>query len=647
MLDFFRNHQRLMMFLLLLIVLPGLAFVGVQGFRDFFDDSANVASVDGRKITRAEFDSAYRQQIDQALQALGARYDAKVIDTPERRQQLLDGMIEQRALADEVRRLHLTASDAAVREALLSNPIVAAMRKPDGSIDAERYTQLLAMQGMTPDQYQESIRYQLTQQQLPSNLIDSAFTPKSVARSLTDLAQQQREIQALVLKPADYAAKVEPTDAQISAYYDAHKQAFATPETATIQYLVFTPATAAASATPPTEADIRKYYDDNTARYRTEAQVRVSHIFIAAARGASAADKAAARAKADRLLADVKAHPDQFAQIAEKNSQDAPSAAKGGDLGYITRGSTAGGAAFDDAAFALKPGEISKVVESDLGFHILKATDVKPAIVKPFDEVKESIAAELKQQYAAKAFSDNSEGFSSSVYEKAKSLQPTADKYKLTLQTATVTPQPNPALPPDSPLNNAKFLAAVFAPDSVKNGNNTQAIDVGNNTLIAAHVMSDKPAAVPPLDTIKDAVRQKLIADESAKLAKQDGMARLAALQKSKATTGFLPAEKISRTQTLGLPPDAVAAIYKVDPKSLPAYVGVDLGANGGYAIFRVNAIVAPAPADPQQLAAAQQQIAQVYAQSESEAFMKALRARAKVKLYGSVADGSRNGDDN
>lgn len=646
MLDFFRNHQRLMMFLLLLIVLPGLGFVGVQGFRDFFDDSANVASVDGHKITRAEFDGAYRQQIDQARQALGANFDAKQFDTPERRQQLLDGIIEQRALTDEVRRLHLTASDNAVREALMSNPIIASLRKPDGSIDAERYTQLLAMQGMTPDQYQESVRYQLSQSQLPNNLINSAFTPRSVAQRLTDLAQQQREIQAMVLKPADYAAKVQPTDAQLSAYYDAHKQAFATPETASIQYLVFTPAAAAANA-QPSDADLHKFYEDNTARFRTEAQVRVSHIFIAAARNASASDKAAAKAKAEQLLAEVTAHPDQFAQIAEKNSQDAPSAAKGGDLGYVTRGSTAGGPAFDDAAFALKPGELSKVVESDLGYHILKATDVKPAVVKPFDEVKNSIATELKQQFAAKAFSDNSEGFSSLVYEKAKSLQPAADKYKLTIQTATVTPQPNPALPPDSPLNNPKFLAAVFAADSVKNGNNTQAIDVGNSTLIAARVTADKPAAVPALDAIKDVVRQKYIADESAKLAKQDGAAKLAALQKSKSTDGFLPAEKVSRTQTLGLSPEAIAAIYKADAKSLPAYVGVDLGANGGYAIFRVNAIVPPAPVDPQQLTAAQQQLAQVYAQSESEAYMKALRDRSKVKIYGSLGDSSSHSDDN
>ncbi|AIP63708.1 SurA N-terminal domain-containing protein [Burkholderia thailandensis] len=642
MLDFFRNHQRLMMFFLLLIVLPGLGIVGIQGFRGFFDESANVAAVNGHKITRAEFDGMLRQQVDQARQMLGAQFDAKAFDTPQRRQQLLDGLIQQRALADETQRLHLTASDGAVRQTLLSDPVVASLKKADGSFDAERYTQMLAMQGMTPDQYQERVRYNLALQQIPASIVSSAFTPKSVARRLTELAEQQREVQQMMLKSADYATKVQPTDAQISAYYDAHKQAFATREAATIQYLVYSQAAAAAAA-QPSDIDVKKYYDDNIARYRTDAQVRVSHIFIAAAKDASAADKAAAKAKAEQLLAEVKAHPDQFAQIAEKNSQDAPSAAKGGDLGFITRGSTAGGAAFDDAAFALKKGEISGVVQGDFGFHILKATDLKPAVVKPLAEVKDSIVADLKQQFAAKAFADNAEGFTSTVYEKAKSLQPAADKYTLTIQTATVSPQPNPALPPDSPLNNAKFLAAVFAADAVKNGNNTQAIDVGNNTLIAARVTSYQPSTVPALDAIKDQVRAKVVADEAARLAKQDGEAKLAELRKSKSTAGFAAADKISRTQAHGLPPAAVSAIYKVDPKTLPAYVGVDLG-NDGYAIFRVNSVVAAAPADDQRLAAAQQQLAQVYAQSETEAYLASLRARSKVKLYGSTAGGAQDG---
>ncbi|MCA3825041.1 MAG: SurA N-terminal domain-containing protein, partial [Burkholderia sp.] len=585
MLDFFRNHQRLMMALLLLIVLPGLGFVGIQGFRGFFDDSANVAAVNGHKITRVEFDGAFRQQIDQARQALGGQFDVKMFDTPEHRKQVLDGLIQQRVLADETQRLHLTASDNAVRDALMSDPMIASLKKPDGSIDVERYAQLLSFQGMTPEQYQERVRYSLSLQQIPASIVSSAFTPKSLAQRLSELAAQQREVQALVLKTSDFAAKVQPTDAQLNAYYDAHKQSFATPETATIQYLVYSPAAAAASA-QPTDADIKKFYDDNPTHFRTEAQVRVSHIFIAAPGSASAADKTAAKTKAEQLLADVKAHPDQFAQIAQKNSQDAPSAAKGGDLGFITRGSTAGGKAFDDAAFALKQGDVSGVVQSDLGFHILKATEVKPAVVKPFAEVKDEIAASLKQQYASKAFTDNAEGFTSTVYEKAKTLQPAADKYKLTLQTATVMPTPNPQQPPTSPLNNPKFLAAVFASDSVKSQNNTQAIDVGNNTLISARVTDYKPAAVPALDAIKDVVRQKVVAEQAAELAKKDGVAKLAELLKSKSADGFSAAQKVSRTQSQGLTPAALSAVYKVDAKTLPAYVGVDLGADG-YAIYR------------------------------------------------------------
>ena len=641
MLDFFRNHQRLMMALLLLIVLPGLGFVGIQGFRGFFDDSANAAAVNGHKITRVEFDGAFRQQIDQARQALGGQFDIKMFDTPEHRKQVLDGLIQQRVLADETQRLHLTASDNAVRDALMSDPMIASLKKPDGSIDVERYAQLLSFQGMTPEQYQERVRYSLALQQIPASIVSSAFTPKSLAQRLSELAAQQRDVQALVLKTSDYASKVQPTDAQLAAYYDAHKQGFATPETATIQYLVYSPAAAAASA-QPTDADIKKFYDDNPTHFRTEAQVRVSHIFIAAASSASAADKAAAKAKAEQLLADVKAHPDQFAQIAQKSSQDAPSAAKGGDLGFITRGSTAGGKAFDDAAFALKQGDVSGVVQSDLGFHVLKATEVKPAAVKPFAEVKDRIAIDLKQQYASKAFTDNAEGFTSTVYEKAKTLQPAADKYKLTIQTATVMPTPNPQLPPTSPLNNPKFLAAVFASDSVKSRNNTQAIDVGNNTLISARVTDYKPAAVPALDTIKDAVRQKVVAEQATELAKKDGAAKLAELQKSKSTDGFTPVQKVSRMQSQGLTPAALSAVYKVDAKTLPAYVGVDLGADG-YAIYRVNAVIPGTAVDPQQLAAAQQQMAQVEAQSEGEAYLAALRDRSKVKLYGTTPSQSQD----
>ncbi|MDH6147798.1 MULTISPECIES: SurA N-terminal domain-containing protein [Paraburkholderia] len=643
MLDFFRNHQRLMMFMLILVILPGLGFVGIQGFRGFFDESANVASVNGHKITRVEYDNAMRQQIDRGRQMLGAKFDMKSFDTPERRRQMLDGMIEQRVLADETQRLHLSASDEAVRRALLSDPVISSLKNPDGSIDLDRYKQLLAMQGMTPDQYDERVRYNLAMQQLPESIEASAFTSKTLAQHLTELAQQQREVQGIAFHPHDYAAKIQPTDAQLQAYYDAHRNDFATPATATIQYLMMSPATLSASV-QPSDADLKKYYDDNIAHFRTEGEVRASHILIAAPKDASAADKAKAKQKAEELLAQLKAHPDQFAQIAQQNSQDPGSASKGGDLGYFGRGMIAGGQAFDDAVFALKKDEISGIVQTDFGFHIIKVTDVKPAVTKSFDEVKDQIARELKTQLASKAFTDSSEGFTSLVYEKAKSLQPAADKFKLQIQTATVTPQPDPKLPPDSPLNNPKFLAAVFANDAVSAHNNTQAIDVGNNTLIAARVTDYKPAAVPAFDAVKDAVRQKVIAVQANEAAHKDGVAKLAEFEKSKATAGFSSPLKVSRNDAQGVPPAALSAIYKVDAQKLPAYVGVDLG-DDGYAIYRVNQIVQPAATDAQHLAVAQQQIAQVDAQSQAEAYLKALRERSKVKFYGTLDSAAQPAD--
>ena len=635
MLDFFRNHQRLMMLILVLVVVPGLGVLGIQGFRGFFDESANVASVNGHKITRAEFDGAMRQQLDQARQYLGAQFDAKALDTPARRQDLLDNLIQQRALSDEAQREYLTASDDAVRRALLADPVVSSLRKPDGSIDIERYKQLLAMQGMTPEQYDERVRYGLAMDQIPQSIEATAFTPKSLAERIAQLAEAQRTVQGLVLHASDYASKVQPTDAELTAYYNSHSADFATPATATIDYLVLSSATLAALATP-SDADAKKYYDDNIAHYTTPREVRVSQILIASPQSASPADDAKAKAKAEAVLADVKAHPDQFAQIAQKESQDPASAARGGDLGWSTNGVLTGEKAFDAAAMALNKDEVSAVVRSSYGYHVIKATDVKPAATKPFADVKDAILKDLKTQLATKAYSDDADGFTSTVYEQAKSLKPAADKYKLTIQTATVTPKPNPALPPNSPLNNPKFLAAVFANDSVQNHNNTQAIDVGNSTLIAAHVTDYKPAATPPLASIKDAVRAKYVAEQAAELARKDGEAKLAELQKSKSTAGFGPEQKVSRTDAQSVSPLALSAIFKADDSKLPAYVGVDLG-NDGYAIYRVNAVVAGAPIDAARLAAAQRELAQVDAQTELEGYVASLRQRSKVKLYGSL----------
>lgn len=630
MLDFFRNHKRLMMFLLVLVIVPGLGFVGIQGFRNFFDESANVASVNGHKITRVEYDGALREQLDRARQVLGASFDAKAVDTPEMRRAILDGIVQQRVLADETQSKHLTASDEAVVRAEQSIPAIAALRKPDGSYDVDQYKQLLAMQGMTPAQFDERVRYQLASRQLPDGIQSTAFASKALAQQLTNLSEQTREVQGLALHAADYVSKVQPTDAQLKEYYDAHRDAFTTQQSATIQYVTLS-ADALASGVQPSEADLKKYYDDNIAKFKTAGEVRASHILVAVPANASAADRDKAKQKAQSLLAQVKAHPDQFAQIAQQNSDDPGSKDKGGDLGFFGPGMMV--KPFSDAAFKLKKGEVSDVVQTDFGYHIIKVTDIKPESTKPFDDVKAGIATQLKNEKAAKAYAEDSDAFTNTVYEQADSLKPAADKFKLQIQTATVTPEPNPSLPPTSPLNNAKFLAAVFADDSVKAKHNTPAIDVGNNTLISAHVVDYKPATVQPFDAVKAQVQQKVVAQMAADMARKEGEAKLAEVQKSKSTAGFSSVTKVSRANTEGVPPQAIAAIFKADSQKLPAYVGVDLG-NGGYAIYRINAVDMPGSIDPQRLAGAQMQIGQLLGEAEWGAYLDSLRARSRVKIY-------------
>src|ERR1700722_9318276 len=222
MFDFIRNHQRWALAILALFILPGLGLVGIQGFRGFFDDDANVASVNGHKISRQDYDSAVRDQLDRARQMLGASFDPKVFDTPKIRSEVLDQMIQQRIVADEAQRLNLTASNAAVLKYELSIPAIAQLRKPDGTMDLEQYRQLLQAQGMTPTQFDARVQYEIAEQQISESIATSAMASKTVAQQISLLAGQQREVQGLTFKPADYAAQVHASDADLKAYYYAN-----------------------------------------------------------------------------------------------------------------------------------------------------------------------------------------------------------------------------------------------------------------------------------------------------------------------------------------------------------------------------------------------------------------------------------------
>lgn len=626
MLDFIRTHQRLMQLLLLLLIFPSFAFFGLESYTRMSNGEDAVAEVNGKKITQPEWDAAQREQMERFRQMLGGQFDPKMFDTPEAKQEILDNLIAQRVLEAEARHEKLAVSDQMLQQTIANFP---ALHNADGKFDYERYKSLLAAQGMTPEIYEARLRHDITVQQVNAAVQATAFAPKSLATRLSELGEQEREVQQLSFKTADYVSQVKVSDDMLKSYYEKSSQ-FDVPEKVKAEYVVLN-ADALASQVNVSDADIKSYYDQNVTHFRTEEERRASHILIAVKKDATDAERAAAKAKADKLLATLRQHPEEFAKLAKENSDDPGSAAHGGDLDFFGRGMMV--KPFDEAVFKLKQGEISGLVQSEFGYHIIKLTAIKPAATKSLEQVKGEIAANIRKQIIAKKYSEAADVFSNTVYEQSDSLKPVADKLQLKIETASdLTREPNPASSKSAPYNNPKFLSALFSNDALKNKRNTEAVEVAPNTLVAGRVVEYKPATKRPFDEVKSLVREQLVQQEAAALAKKAGEAKLAALKQKDEANGFGAVQTISRAKSQGVNPAVFLAAMKADTSKLPAYAGADLGKQG-YSVLRVVKVEQPAKIDEAKRQAEAQQITTALAQQETLAYIEYLKQKAKVKI--------------
>lgn len=626
MLEFIRTHRRLMQFLLLLIIFPSFAFFGLESYTRMSDREPVVAKVAGQNITQRELDAAHARQLDRFRQMFGDQFNPAMFDTPEARQGVLDNLVAQRALASHVIDSHMTVSDDMVRKTILD---IRELTGPDGKFDKQRYQALLAAQGLTADKFEASLRRDLAMQQVNLSIQGTAFSPKSVAARVSALNQQVRDVQELPVTVKDFISQVKVTDAMLEDYYAKNIAQYEVPESIKAEYLLLTPEVVE-SRIEISETDIKNFYEQNIARYKTGEQRRASHILIAAGNDASAADKAAAKSKAEKLLAQIRKSPGDFAKIAKEHSQDPGSAERGGELpDFFGKGMMV--KPFEEAAFALKEGEISGLVESEFGFHIIKLNAIKPAATRPLSEVKNNIADEVRRLEAGRQYAEMAETFSNMVYEQSDSLKPVADKLGLKIATASnLTRNPNPGLPKGAAFNQPKFLTALFSDDAIRNKRNTEAIEIGPRVLIAGRVIDHKPVARIPLSEVKHVVEERVKLIEAEKLAQKAGEEKLAALR-SGGSADFGPSKPLSRNNTGGLPGSVVTALMKAEVTNLPAYVGVAVPGRG-YMIYRIVKVTEE-PADEAAMRAEQQQVDEFLAAQEMAAFLGVLKTRAKVEL--------------
>jgi len=626
MFDFVRKHTRVMQFLLFLLIFPSFVLFGLEGYNRFREGGATVATVDGHDITQADWDAAHRSQVER-LRSSMPNVDVKLFDTPEAKYSTLERMVRDRLLQVAASKLRLGASDARLAAELQQNPTIAALRRADGTLDMERYRQLLATQGMSPEAFEAQVRGDLASRQVMSGVGVTSFSSNALADVTLNAFYEQRQVQVAKFAPADFVYQINPSDEELQTYYKANADKFQSAERADIEYVVLDLAAVQKGIVVP-EAELKSYFEQNAARLAGLEERRASHILINADKGASAAERDAARAKAQALLAEVQKSPNQFAELARKNSQDTGSAAKGGDLDFFGRGAMV--KPFEEAAFALKKGETSGVVETEFGFHIIRLTDIKLPEQKSFESQRAKLEQEVRGQLAQRKFAEAAEQFTNIVYEQSDSLKPAAERLKLDVQHASNLGREPVA--GNTAANSPKLLAAVFSQDSIEKKRNTEAVELAPNVLAAARITSYSPARTLPLDEVKARVRDQVVAQLAGERAHSEGAAKLAEWKASPEAAKLPAAIVVSRESKQTQPSALVEAALRASTQTLPAWVGVDLGASG-YAVVKVEKVLPRDAANSQNLARERDQYAQWWASAEGLAYYKLLKEKFKAEI--------------
>ncbi len=619
MLDAIRKHTTGWMakLILALITVP-FALFGIDSYLNQAGRDVAVAKVNGEKISIQEYGNAI-ENVRNRMQSEG-KVDTALLDSPQLKQSVLDGLITRRLVNAEIHHANFKISDDQLSQYILGMPEF----QENGKFSEDLYQKTLAQNKLTATKFENDRRNDLLTQQAREGLALLASTPKSVAEQTLKFAHQQRDVSVAEIKTAQFVSQVKVTPEQVKAYYDAHKDKFIVPEQVKLEFALLSAAALVPKMTV-TDAEVKAYYDENSSKFQGDEQRHASHILIGFGAGATEKDKAAAKEKATEILAQLKKNPKRFEELAAKNSQDPGSAAKGGDLGSFARGAMV--KPFEDAVFGMKVNQISDLVESEFGYHIIRLDGISGQ-ANTFEGMKSQIRGEISWNKAQAKYAEQADDFSNTVYEQSGSLKPAADKFGLQLQTSGWMSRDDGA----KFFKNEKLMNMVFSDAVLKEKRNTEGVEISANNMVSARLAEYKPAAPRRFDEVKGGIEALLKLDQALKLATDKGAATLAKLKAGEAdkVLEWTPSVTVDRKNAQGLTEGVMSQVFKIDASKLPAYAGFVNGKTS-YTIVQVTRIDNALASDEAAKKAADAELQAAVAAEYVSAYGKSLKAKSEV----------------
>jgi peptidyl-prolyl cis-trans isomerase D len=545
-----------------------------------------VATVNGEDIDQQTYRYALEERRARLSRVLGSNVDPNLTNSPEFKKSVVNGLIDQ----------ILLSADADVRGYRISNEQLnqfiqsLSQFQREGRFAPDLYEASVRTQGFQLADFERRLRQQHVVDQIRLGFTDSEFVTDTDLDGLLRLVLQRREFDYTIITPQTFVEQIEITDADIEQQYQGHPELYQQPEKIKVQYVRLAVADIAKGITPQ-EDELRQAYENNQARYKAPEQRRVSHILIAVKQDADEETTNSALAKALSLTEQARSGAD-FEKLAKEHSDDPGSATKGGDLGVIAEGVMV--KPFEDAAYQLQEGDVSDPVKTRFGYHVIKITELVPASVKPFEEIRDQIEQEERKRLAEVQFIEHAETFRNMAYEHPDSLEPVTEELGLSLQTSDWFSAGSGT----GIAANQRVRDAAFGEDVFIEGFNSETIEVDVNTLVALRKLESRPSAQIPLPEVRDQIKETLKQAQASERVAQLGAELLDMLTQGSAWDTLvqehgLEVAQSSQTRFEQVPApgrEVVEAVFKAQRPEAgePVHGGVNT-AVGDYALFRLR----------------------------------------------------------